>query len=50
MKTIWNRINSWLAVNAPEILNNLQPGATHEAIKAAELFLEIEFPEDVKSS
>ncbi|MEP6519247.1 SMI1/KNR4 family protein [Microcoleus vaginatus] len=50
MKTIWNRIDSWLAANAPEILNNLQPGATHEAIKAAEQFLEIEFTEDVKSS
>ena len=50
MKTIGHRIDFWLAANAPEILNNLQPGATPEAIKAAEQFLEIEFPEDVKSS
>lgn len=50
MKTIWNSIDSWLAANASEIQNNLQPGATDEAIKAAEQFLEIEFPEDVKSS
>ena len=50
MKNIWNRIDSWLAANAPEILNNLQPGATPEAIKAAEQFLEVVFPEDVKSS
>ncbi|MCC3406255.1 MAG: SMI1/KNR4 family protein [Microcoleus sp. PH2017_10_PVI_O_A] len=50
MKTIWNRIDSWLAANGQEILNNLQPGATDEAIKTAEKFLQIQFPDDVKSS
>ena len=50
METIWNRIEIWLVANAPEILNNLQPGATDEAIKQAEIFLGIELPEDVKAS
>ena len=50
METIWNRIETWLVANAPEILNNLQPGATDEAIKQAEIFLGIELPEDVKAS
>ena len=50
MKAIWNRIDNWLAANAPEIINKLQPGATDEAIAQAEKLLEIEFPEDVKAS
>lgn len=49
MKTIWKRIEFCLATKGPEILKNLQPGATDEAIKTAEKFMQIEFPEDVKS-
>ena len=50
METIWNRIETWLAINAPEILDSLQPGATDQAINKAEAFLESKLPEDVKAS
>ena len=50
MQLIWTRIENWLADNAPEILENLNPGATEEEIKRTEEFLGISFPEDVKDS
>ncbi|HLO50751.1 MAG TPA: SMI1/KNR4 family protein [Kamptonema sp.] len=50
IKSIWNRIDKWLAANAPEIMNKLQTAATDEAIAQAEKLLEIELPEDVKAS
>jgi cell wall assembly regulator SMI1 len=49
VETIWNRIETWLAINAPEILNSLQPGATNQAINKAEAFLD-KLPEDAKAS
>src|SRR4051812_40325535 len=36
LTTIWDRIHVWLAANAPEVLASLRPGATDEAICAAE--------------
>ena len=50
METIWNRIETWLAIHAPEILDSLQPGATTQAINKAEAFLASKLPEDVKAS
>jgi cell wall assembly regulator SMI1 len=50
MKEIWNRIESWLAVNAPELLKDLRPGATDEQIQEAEEFLSVKFSEDFKES
>ena len=50
MQLSWTRIENWLADNAPEILENLNPGATEEEIKRTEEFLGLSFPEDVKDS
>ena len=48
MRSLWARIENWLAGNAPEILENLNPGATDQEISSTEDFLGISFPEDVK--
>ena len=50
MQIIWTRIENWLTDNAPEILENLNSGATEEEIKRTEEFLGVSFPEDVKDS
>ena len=50
MQLSWTRIENWLADNAPEILENLNPGATEEEIKRTEEFLGVSFPEDFKDS
>ena len=47
---VWQRIDRWLGVNAPEVLNVLQPGATEAEIRETEKFLSVEFPDDVKDS
>jgi cell wall assembly regulator SMI1 len=48
MRELWHRVESWLATNAPDVLNNLQPGASDEQIQQLEESLGIEVPEDVK--
>lgn len=50
MQEIWHRIEQWLAIHAPTVLADLQPGASEQAIAQAEKLLEITFPEDVKTS
>ncbi len=50
MQDVWNRIESWLATNAPNVLSYLLPGATNEEIQQTEVALGIQFPEDVKAS
>lgn len=50
MRDIWERIDKWLGVNAPQVLNVLQPGASEEQIRETEKLLSVEFPEDVKNS
>lgn len=50
METIWNRIESWLKVEATEICIDLLPGATEKEIHDMEEFVGIEMPSDVKSS
>jgi cell wall assembly regulator SMI1 len=50
MQEIWTYIESWLYANAPKILDTLQPGASDTQIKAAEDFLSIQFPAEVKAS
>jgi len=41
MQDIWNRIESWLEVNAPEIHSALLVGATDEEIFSAEELMDI---------
>jgi len=50
MEKIWNRIDSWLQANLPEIYSDLLPGATEEEIRLAEEHMGVYFPEDVKIS
>ena len=50
MRSVWHRIESWLAGNAIEVLNSLFPGATDQEIQQAEALLGISFPEDLKDS
>jgi cell wall assembly regulator SMI1 len=50
MQDIWNRIESWLKVNAPEIHSDLLPGAADEEVRSAEEHLGVKFPEDAKAS
>jgi cell wall assembly regulator SMI1 len=50
MCPLWNRIETWLEENAPDVRGSLLPGATEKAIRAAEKAMGIDFPEDVKES
>jgi cell wall assembly regulator SMI1 len=50
MKTVWNRIHAWLGENAPPDYGQLRPGATAEAIVAAEKAMGLELPADVRAS
>ncbi|HEY7348277.1 MAG TPA: SMI1/KNR4 family protein [Ktedonobacterales bacterium] len=50
MEEVWKRIEVWLATHASHILGYLQPGATDEEIRQAEVVMGVELPEDVKAS
>jgi cell wall assembly regulator SMI1 len=50
MEEIWVRIENWLEINAPNVLQVLQPGASDTQIKELEDFLYVQLPEDFKSS
>lgn len=50
MRELWDRLEAWLAANAPTLLETLQPGATEEQIAQAEALLGIRFPEAFKAS
>src|SRR5258706_9364748 len=50
METIWRRIDAWLARKAPELLAELQSGASEQEIQEAEKSLGIEFPADFRAS
>ncbi|MEA5465228.1 SMI1/KNR4 family protein [Leptothoe sp. PORK10 BA2] len=50
MQEIWERIENWLRVNAPQVFEVLQPGASDAQIAELENFLSIQFPEDIKTS
>lgn len=49
MKCLWDRLHVWLLSHAPPLLASLRPGATEEAIRAAERALGFRLPDDVKS-
>ncbi|MGL5058964.1 MAG: SMI1/KNR4 family protein [Microcoleus sp.] len=50
MQEIWTKIETWLIANAPQIFEELQPGASEFRISELEELLSIQLPEDVKSS
>jgi cell wall assembly regulator SMI1 len=48
---LWERIENWLAANAPDIARALKPGITDEEIREIEAGMGgLIFPEDVKAS
>ena len=49
MQDLWTRFETWLEVNAPMVLETLQPGATEEQFAQVEKMLSIELPEDFKA-
>lgn len=50
MEDIWIRIESWMQVNAPNVLKSLQSGASETQIIEFEDFLSITLPEDIRCS
>jgi len=50
VEDVWRRIEVWLEINAPEMLRSLRPGATLDAIRAAEATLDVTFPDDLVAS
>jgi cell wall assembly regulator SMI1 len=50
MKAAWKRIHTWLDENAPAGYGHLRPGASADAIKAAEKVMGLKLPADVKAS
>src|SRR5689334_13626996 len=50
MRAIWDRIEAWLKVQAPAVMNRLQPGATDGDIQQVEALLGVVLPEDLKAS
>ncbi|AFY87252.1 SMI1/KNR4 family protein [Chroococcidiopsis thermalis] len=50
MEEIWQRIDLWLQVNAPQIFETLQSGASEAQIAELETILSIKLSEDVKAS
>jgi cell wall assembly regulator SMI1 len=50
MKAVWRRIHTWLDANAPENYGHLRPGASAEAIRAAEETMGLDLPADLRAS
>jgi cell wall assembly regulator SMI1 len=47
---IWQRIERWLAANAPTVLEGLNPPATRQQIAETEQFLGITFPAELQAA
>lgn len=50
MTLLWQRIERWLATHAPDLLDDLNPGASEEELAQAEATLGVALPEDFKAS
>jgi cell wall assembly regulator SMI1 len=50
MKRLFDRMHVWLAANAPDVLESFGPGATDEAIRAAEHEIGVTLPADVRAA
>lgn len=50
MKLLWERLENWLKVHAPDVLNDLNPGASESDLLALETALGVILPEDLKDS
>ena len=50
MYETWQRIERWLARNAPVVMQSLRAGAADREIADTEVFLDVTFPDDVRAS
>jgi cell wall assembly regulator SMI1 len=50
MHELWTRLEKWLAINDPDALKMLQPGATEAEIRAFEQAVSVQLPEDLRTS
>lgn len=50
MQAIWDRIEAWLNIHAPEVLDNLLMGVDDDDIQEIEAELGYQLPEDVRAS
>lgn len=50
MQDVWNRIESWLAANAPDALDSLNPGVSETDLAEAEAFMRVKFPAELRAS
>jgi cell wall assembly regulator SMI1 len=50
MNELWRRIHDWLDENAPAGYGDLRPGASADAIRAAEQAMGVQLPADVQTS
>lgn len=50
MQAIWDRIEAWLSIHAPEVLDSLLTGVDDDDIQEIEAELGYQFPEDVRAS
>jgi cell wall assembly regulator SMI1 len=47
---LWQRIEAWMPLHAPQLWHQLAPGADEAKIKHLESILDITLPEDVRAS
>lgn len=50
MRTIWSRIEVWLAGHLPALQEDLQPGATADQLDEVEQVLGVQFPEAMRAA
>ncbi|MCM3628428.1 SMI1/KNR4 family protein [Paenibacillus glycanilyticus] len=50
MKRLWDRMETWLKENAPEVLTDLHPGASESEISHLEEAVGFELPSELKES
>ncbi len=50
MKDLWTRLESWLSSNAPDLVDQLRPGADEQALSAVEQDLGLKLPDDLRAS
>ncbi len=50
MKEKWQKLERWLAANAPKVLEGLNPPATEAEITAAETAINMSLPPSVRKS
>jgi cell wall assembly regulator SMI1 len=46
MSSIWTRFEAWLAANAPQLISELNPGATDAELHNLAMVIGAELPDD----